>query len=154
MSMDITVLSTSTLARKLAAEQTLACNAFTEPFGLTLTKQDATALVATRGAALQSFGRVEFGAGVVEKLIYAFCDSPYITQDNYAETLHALIACFYYYKNKTLDLLSDDELVEFMQTRFNTICEGSITLLQETYMEQMAATVREQGFYNPEDFAL
>lgn len=152
--MDITVLNTSALARRLAAKQTLACNAFSEAFGLTLTKEDAAALVATRGAALESFGRVEFGAGVVEKLIYAFCDSPYITQDTYSETLHELIACFYYYKSETLDLLSDDELIEFMQTRFNTVCEGAIDLLQEKHMEQMAAIVRKQGYYNPEDFAL
>ena len=38
-------------------------------------------------------------AGVIEKIILAFCDSPYISMHNYEETIHELLEIFYYYKN-------------------------------------------------------
>ena len=48
-------------------------------------------IVETRTVSLKSNGRIEFGGGVVEKIIKEFCDSPYISMHNYVETLHELI---------------------------------------------------------------
>lgn len=48
---------------------------------------------------------------------------------NYVETLHELIEIFYFYKNETLDLISDDELIKFMKNSFDGKCQGSLELL-------------------------
>jgi hypothetical protein len=42
---------------------------------------------------------VEFGRGITKMLIEAFCDSPYIYQDNYEMTILELLESFYYFKN-------------------------------------------------------
>jgi hypothetical protein len=62
---------------------------------------DAGALE-NRFQALQNTGRVEFGEGILKKLIYAFCDSPFMTQQNYEETISDLQE-FLFFKNESLD---------------------------------------------------
>ena len=135
-------LSDSGIAQRLAVEQTMKCNDFTQKFGLTLTTNQAFELVSARARSLDSCGRIEFGGGVVEKLIFAFCDSPYICQYNYAQTMHELIECFYFYKNETLDLCSDDELIDFMKKSFDSVCHGSVELLRDRELEKMAVALR------------
>ena len=141
MSFEIISLS-STLIQKHAVEELVRCNDFTARFGLILSHQDAVELVETRSLALKSNGRIEFGGGVVEKIIRRFCDSPYISMHNYAETLHDLTDMFYYYKNETLDLLNDDDLIEFMKKRFDGICQGSLELLSGRELYNMARDIR------------
>ncbi|WP_279230461.1 DUF6323 family protein [Clostridium thermarum] len=41
-------------------------------------------------------GRIEFGSGVIGKIIMEFCDSPYISKHNYVEILNELIDIFLY----------------------------------------------------------
>ena len=135
-------ISSSSIVMKLAMEDTLRCNDYTQKFGLVLSEEQAMNLVTTRAKSLEANGRIEFGGGVVEKLIWAFCDSPYISQDNYAETIHELIECFYYFKNDTLDICSDDEMIAFMAEAFNGECQGSGELLRDRDMERMAANLR------------
>lgn len=79
---------------------------------------------------LNKTSRIELGNGVTGKLIDAFCSSPYISQQNYEETLHELRALFYEYKNETLEGVSDDELIDYMQYTFNGECSGSLELLE------------------------
>ena len=50
----------------------------------------------------------------IKKLIEAFCDSPYIMQSNYEETLEELQDIFYFFKGEAMEQISDDELIEFM----------------------------------------
>ena len=90
---------------------------------------------------------MEFGGGVFQKLIYAFCDSVYIRQDNYADTLASLQDIFYLYKNESMDILTDDELIELMREAFDGECEGSLEYLEETCLEQIARAIRG-GSYN------
>ena len=89
----------SSIIQKQAIDEIEKCNDFTFRFGLTLSRQDAVELVKTRTLSLKNYGRIEFGGGVVDKIIREFCDSPYISMDNYVETLHGLIEIFYFYKN-------------------------------------------------------
>ena len=53
-------------------------NGYTAKFGLSLTDQEAALLLRERKDILKNQERVEFGKGILPKLIYAFCDSPYI----------------------------------------------------------------------------
>ena len=61
---------------------------------------------------------------------------------NYAETLHELTEIFYFYKNETLDLMSDDELIKFMKNSFDGKCQGSLELLSERELANMARNLR------------
>ncbi len=119
----------SSLMERQMADQILACNEKIEKYGLVLTEQQALALMQTRTNALKENKRIELNGGVVDKLILAFCDSPYIDQDNYEDTLHELISLFYDLKNNTWDTVSDDEVIGFMKDAFNNRCHGSLELL-------------------------
>ncbi len=141
MSFEIMSISSS-LVEKQAVEEIEKCNDFTSRFGLTLSRIDAVELVKTRTLALKGNGRIEFGGGVIGKIIWEFCDSPYISKHNYAETLHELTEIFYYYKNETLDLMSDDDLIKFMKNSFDGICQGSLELLPGRELANMAHNLR------------
>lgn len=119
----------NSLMEKHAVSEIVKCNDVTAHYGLVLTGAQAIELVETRTCSLKDNGRVEFGGGVIDKIIKEFCDSPYISLHNYAETLHILIETLYYYKNETLDLISDDDLIKFMHKAFDGVCKGSLELL-------------------------
>lgn len=127
---------------KYAVRDILRCNNETEAYGLVLTQEQALELVETRGIALKDAGRLEFGEGVIGKLIRAFCDSPYLTPRNYAPTLHSLVELFYAYKNETLDQLSDDELIDLLRTWFDMPCQGSVEMLGGTVLAWFARELR------------
>jgi hypothetical protein len=133
---------TSTLVEKQAVAEIEKSNDFTSQYGLTLSHIDAVELVETRSFALKSNGRIEFGGGAIDKIIREFCDSPFISMHNYAETLHELTEMFYYYKNETLDLMSDDDLIKFMKNKYDGICQGSLELLSGRELANMAHNLR------------
>lgn len=132
----------SSLMQRQAVDEILKCNDYTFRFGLTLSRQNAIELVETRTLSLKRYGRVEFGGGVISKIIKEFSDSPYISMYNYVKTLHELIEIFYFYKNETLDLISDDELIKFMKNFFDGKCQGSLELLSEQELDKMARNLR------------
>lgn len=128
--------------RKQAVVEVVECNDKTLRYGLMLSPSDAKELVETRNEELSRYGRMEFGGGMLKKLIEEFCDSPYLSQQEYLNTLSELTETFYYFKNESLDLISDDELIAFMKYCFNNRCNGSIELLQGREMEQMTGNLR------------
>ncbi|MBP1926535.1 hypothetical protein J2Z76_002404 [Sedimentibacter acidaminivorans] len=141
MSFELTTFSSS-IIKKQAINEIIKCNDFTENFGLILTHNQAVELVETRSYALKANRRIEFGGGVIDKIIKEFCNSPYISMDNYAEILRELVEMFYYYKNETLDLVSDDDLIKFMGKAFNEVCQGSLELLSNRELANMAQNIR------------
>lgn len=134
---------TALAANKAAAAGELReCNAFTGQFGITLTERQIQTLVEKRFEALNSTGRVEFGCGITKKLIREFCDSPFIMQENYEETVLELLDSFYYFKNESEDRISDDELIAFMRRHFDTTCQGSLEYLSGTTLEDLCRNTR------------
>ncbi|MDD5935164.1 MAG: DUF6323 family protein [Clostridiales bacterium] len=129
----------------LQVQPLLECNEYTKKFGLSLTQQEALILLDDRKKCLQEQERVEFGEGILKKLIFAFCDSPYIYQDNYVETISSLQDIFYLYKNEAMDELNDDELIDYMVEAFNQDCQGSLEYLEDTSLEKLARKVRRGG---------
>lgn len=113
------------------------CNEYTSQYGLTLSDNQIKNIVEKRKDSLQENGRVEFREGIIDKLIKEFCDSPYINKENYAQTIYELIDIFYEYKNETIDLITDDELITFMKKAFDGICQGDIEYLEGTVMYKM-----------------
>lgn len=113
------------------------CNEFTNKYGLTLSDTQIESLMEKRIDILKNTGRIEFRTGIIDKIIKEFCDSPYINQENYVLTLYNLLDIFYEYKNETMDLVTDDELIKFMKTAFNGVCKGDTEYLSGTIMYEM-----------------
>ena len=140
-------MSLLSLQLSAAKEEIRRCNDLNQIYGLTLTESDITELVELRGNALRSTGRVEFGGGILPKLIRAFCKSPYVNPYNYATTLAELQDAFYYFKNESEDRFSDDELIEFMANIFNGQAHGSTEVLTTISLEELCRWARN-GFDN------
>ncbi len=117
------------------------CNEYTNRYGLTLTEEQINDIVEKRYETLKDTQRVEFGEWIIDKIIKEFCDSPYIRKDNYAETIYELIDMFYFYKNETKELVTDDELIKFMKKHFDGICQGSLEYLSGTILEKMTDNI-------------
>lgn len=117
-------------------------NGYARQYGLELSEEDAKILSVERQNSLKEQRRVEFAGGIMPKLIYAFCDSDYITQENYVDTLSQLQDIFYLYKNEMLDEITDDELIHFMKEQFDTICYGDLEYLAGTCLENFAQAIR------------
>ena len=138
-----------------AKDEIRCCNELNQIYGLTLTEEEITELVELRGQALRSTGRVEFGGGILPKLIRAFCKSPYVDPYNYATTLCDLQDAFYYFKNESEDRFSDDELIEFMEKVFNGQARGSTDVLTTISLEQLCRWARNDfnnQFADEEEF--
>ena len=114
------------------------CNAYSGRFGLTLRENEIAELAESRAEVLRASGRIEFGGGILPKLIRAFCGSPFIEQENYAAVLAELQEIFYYFKNETRDRLTDDELIEIMVKVFNGRAQGSEEYLAGLTSEALA----------------
>ena len=135
-------LALMALQKNQAIAELQDCNYVTSRYGLTLTQTQINNLVEQRFEVLKSTGRIEFGQGILKKLAEAFCDSVYITQENYEEILASLQELFYYFKNESLDELSDDELIDYMRRAFDGPCQGSIDYLGETALEELCRGTR------------
>jgi len=133
-----------------AAEELRQTNAVTGQFGLSLSEKQIAEIVERRFEALNTTGRVEFGQGVTKMLIEAFCDSPFIYQENYEETILELLDSFYYFKNESDDRIPDDELIAIMRRHFDTICQGSLEYLSGTTLEDLCRNTR-YGYETEDD---
>lgn len=117
-------------------------NESAEQFGLFLTEQDAKLILEERKKSLAEQKRVEFGEGIITKIIYEFCDSDYIHQSNYVDTIIRLQEIFYLYKNEMQDEITDDELLHFMKEQFEKICFGDLDYLESTCLAGFAEAIR------------
>ena len=129
-------------------------NETTEQYGLILNQQDAELILQERSHALREQRRVEFGSGITEKIIYEFCNSSYINQSNYVETIVRLQDIFYLYKNEMHDEITDDELLHLMKEQFENLCFGDLEYLEGTCLENFAEAVRAgyDGYMDTEGY--
>ena len=107
-------------------------------FGLTLSEPQMRALAQRRQEALLNTGRMELGEGILPRLIEVFCDSLYLCQANYEETLGDLQELFYYVKNESREQLSDDELIAGMRRLFDGPAQGAVEYLTGLPVEAFA----------------
>ena len=124
-------------------------NQVTEKFGLVLSEEDAKLLVNEKSESLKEQKRIEYGESILPKIIYEFCDSDYISQRNYVETIGRLQDIFFLYKNEMMDEISDDELLHFMKEQFVTVCYGDLEYLESTCLDVFAQAIRAgyQGYH-------
>lgn len=141
--MDTNLISlNNSLLNKVIYDEIISCNEKTYEYGLKLSEEDVKELINTRATALKRSGRIEFNGQIIDKIILSFCDSPFISQYNYGDTINELVEIFYEYKNETLDVISDDELINIMKENFNNICQGSIELLEGKILYKIAENIR------------
>lgn len=127
-------------------------NETTGQFGLSLTVQDAELILAERKKSLMEQKRVEFGEGIITKIIYEFCDSDYIHQSNYVDTIIRLQEIFYLYKNEMQDEITDDELLHLMKEQFENLCFGDLDYLEGNCLANFAEAIRSgYGGYKGSD---
>ena len=120
-----------------AKQKIIACNSISERYGLALSEAEIKELMECRITALKNTGRVEFGNGILPKLIYSFCDSPYMEQDNYSHILAELQDAFYNFKNDSEEQFSDDEIIEYMVNIFNGKAQGSVEYLTQLSIDSL-----------------
>ncbi|MCI9052510.1 MAG: hypothetical protein HFI05_11460 [Lachnospiraceae bacterium] len=142
------------LQQKNQLEKVIETNKTTEQFGLVLSEQDAKLILEERKDTLQKQKRVEFGEGIVPKIIYEFCDSNYIDQNNYVDTIIRLQEIFYLYKNEMQDEITDDELLHLMKEQFELICFGDLDYLEGTCLANFAQAIRAgyDGYKNSDGY--
>lgn len=117
-------------------------NQTAQKYGLVLSNEDAQLILRERKNSLREQKRIEFGEGIVSKIIYEFCDSRYIDQSSYVDTIVRLQDIFYLYKNEMLDEITDEELLHFMKEQFESICFGDLEYLESTCLANFAQAVR------------
>lgn len=130
------------VSEKTQVSQLLDTNTCSQQYGLKLSQEDAYKLMEKRKDSLRETRRVEFGQGILPKIIYEFCDSDWISQSDYVETLARLQDIFFHYKNEMMDEVTDDELLHFMKEQFETICSGDLDYLAGTCLNIFAQAVR------------
>lgn len=130
------------LQRQNQLAKVLETNQRAERYGLTLSEEEAGLILEERGRALKEQKRVEFGEGILPKIIDEFCDSAYLDQEHYVETLIRLQDIFYLYKNEMMDEITDDELLHFMKEQYEEICFGDLDYLERTCLSNFAQAIR------------
>lgn len=115
----------------LGADTLLALNAQTAPHGLALTPAQARMIAAGERQALVLTGRVAFGEGAAQRLIPAFCASPYIERQAWADTLCELTELFYAVKSETHDRIDDGALIAAMARVYDGRAHGALTVLAD-----------------------
>ena len=117
--MDLSFVNNKSLQVVRVKKELAKCNQVSERFGLSLSQQQMEWLMQNRYESLKSTGRIEFGEGITSKLVFTFCDSSYLNQEEYAELLMELQELFYTLKRETLEQLTDDELLCAMRIIFD-----------------------------------
>ena len=103
------------------------CNEYISQYGLALSENQINNLLERRKETLKETGRVELRRGIIDKLIKEFCDSPYINQENYAETLYELI-------------LDNKELQRYIKKNLNSIVETIANAVKQNTLDKVFIT--------------
>ena len=134
------------LERRFVRELSI-CAETAARYGLALDAQAVAAIAARRSAALAETGRVELGESAVPKLVTAFCDSPYLQQEEFAETIGRLTEAFYEYKNEDRDRMTDDELITCLRACYDAY-EGALDAVLALPVEDLQ---RKRRLDEPDD---
>ena len=128
-----------------AVDELAACNEALGRHGLSLSAEDARAIVVGRSEALRVTERVEFGGGVAKELVLAFAGSPFVSQSTFAQTIVELQELFYDFKNESLELIPDTDLIAKMRWLFDEVANGDLGYLEEALFEGLGRAVKEEA---------
>lgn len=130
------IFELSNLSLNSEKNKLIECNKFLNEYGLSLSMKDIDSIVERRTLALKNNKRIELDGGIIDKVIREFFDSPYISNDNFIETITEIIELFYYYKNETNDSISDDDLLKLMRKYFDDFAHGDLDYLSRNFFRR------------------
>lgn len=125
-------------------QELLAMNDILQKRALSLTQNDAEAMLAARKKTLKEQGRVEYGLEVTQELIRRLSESAFISQENFAQTVQEVYEAFHLIKNMTSDFTDDADIIEAIILGFETICGGSTELLLGKGAARIVENYRKQ----------
>ena len=126
-------------------------NDVTGEYGLLLSDEDIRQILVTRRDSLRESARVEFGEGIAARLVLAFADSPYLTQETYAQTIASLLVLFDTFKNELCDAYNDRELLTLMRNAFDGECAGSLAMLESDVLTMLLTGSSEAGYRSADE---
>ena len=115
--------------------------------GLLLTREEVLQLCEKRNEVLVLCERLELNGGIMDQLIDAFMDCPYITRDEFADVMEEVIEVFYAMKNVCLDLIDDQTMMRYMRKQLDE-SHGVLVMMSDAVNEYCRKTV-EKGIYEP-----
>ena len=115
--------------------------------GLLLTREEVLQLCEKRNEVLVQCERLELNGGIMDQLIDAFMDCPYITRDEFADVMEEVIEVFYIMKNVCLDLIDDQTMMHYMRKQLDE-SHGVVVMMSDAVNEYCRKTV-EKGIYEP-----
>lgn len=127
-----------------AKEELRSYNAFSEAFGLTLGEEEIAELITGGADTALIHGGLASSVEILQKLIYAFCDSPFMEQDTYMRTLAQLQEAFGYFRTEAQDAHSDDDLIAFMLNVYNGRAQGSAEFLIGISLDALIRYARDE----------
>lgn len=135
-------LSVNTLAERNLVNNLLEINSTTQRHGLIVTEIIAKEIAEARRQSLKDNDRVDFSSDTTARLVKAFSESYYITQETFSETIAEIIELFYFLKNEINDVLSDDDMISEMLIVFNETCFGVMEIMQSKGVEKIIRKYR------------
>lgn len=130
-------LSANALVERKIIDNLLEINSTTQKHGLVVTEIIAKEIAAARQQALKENDRIDFSSDTITRLVKAFSESYYITQETFSETIGEIIELFYFLQNEINNILSDDDLISEMLITFNETCFGVIEVMQSKGVEKI-----------------
>ena len=130
-------ISVNALVERKVIDNLLEINSYTQQHGLVMTETIAKEIAEARQAALRDYGRVDFSSDTTARLVKAFSQSYYITQETFSEIIGEIIELFYFIKNELGNTLSDDDLISEMLIVFNETCFGTVEVMQSKGVEKI-----------------
>ena len=115
--------------------------------GLLLTREEVLQLCEKRNEVLVQCERLELNGSIMDQLIDAFMDCPYITRDEFADVMEEVIEVFYIMKNVCLDLIDDQTMMHYMRKQLDE-SHGVVVMMSDAVNEYCRKTV-EKGIYEP-----
>lgn len=109
------------------ANELIAMNKQTEKYGIVLSGKDCREIAECRSELLIENERIEVGAGAIRRIIEEFCESGYVSQQNFKDTVEGLLECFYAIKTETEDNLDDETVLKFLKDIFENDAGGDVS---------------------------
>jgi hypothetical protein len=129
------------------------CNQRTAAFGLRLSVEDMALIHQSRNDALRDTGRVEFGRSILPELVSAFASSPYLSEDNYPETIAGLQEVFYRLKGECDERIADNDLIDALRTAFDDRAQGCMDYWEELSASEILDLATKAGQDAYEDWS-
>ncbi len=136
------------IEKRYVAKELMLLGDKTAEYGITLSEKDCVDIAECRFESLRENERIEVGLGATQRIIEEFCDSAYVSQINFRETVEGLLECFYMIKTETYDKVSDDEVLEFLKYLFEYEAGGDVSKIYDSVA--LDAFIKDKNSYVPQ----